>query len=111
MELKIIDMLGVESGIQIGNVNSLIEQGNNRVIIRGIMSANNKMLLYGVEPEIMCDVLDNCGRIIMCKEGIHHGLISISGKATFEVDIREIDSEVSWDDISEIQLSVIFKDK
>ena len=48
MELKIIDMLGVESGIQIGNVNSLIEQGNNRVIIRGIMSANNKMLLYGV---------------------------------------------------------------
>ena len=108
MELKIIDMLGVESGIQISNVKSLIEQGNNRIIIRGTMTADTKLILHGVEPEIMCDIFDVYGRIIMCKEGVHHGLISVSRRTTFEVDIRDIDSEISWDDISEIQLSVIF---
>lgn len=102
------DPLGLDTGIKITHVRSLLDRDGDKIMIYGRMSGD-RVVGLDVEPDLQCDIINQKGQICMSACSDHHGVFGVTKRVTFKVQIESVSKYMDWDDISKISLYVIFR--
>lgn len=109
MLLTIIkDPDGMETGIKITNVSSVLNKDGDRIEISGRMSGI-PVVGPGFEPDIECELLNHEAQICHSATSVHQGVYYVTKQVTFTLKIEDISQSIGWDNLGEINLYVIFR--
>lgn len=102
------DPLGIDTGIKISNLRSVLDRKGDRIVITGRMTGD-RIVGIDVEPDLQCDIINQQDQICMSVCSTHQGVFAITRKVTFTVQVEEVSRYIEWDDIARISLYVIFR--
>lgn len=108
VNLLIEDSLGLNSGILIQNVKTIIEAGNKLTIYGQMRRRENKHANLYLEPDVACDLVDLNGAVLFNTVSKHHGYFWASTYTTFEIIIENLKQEIV-EQICTINLHLIFQ--
>ena len=106
MKIRILDVLGIKTGIRIDNVRAEYDEAKEVMKICGRLFKMENYSKRNHEPVVMCDLEDRNKRIICCQKGEIYGDIDLLYKTTFSFIIKEF-SLIDWKDTSQIYLYII----
>ena len=61
-----------------------------------------------VEPDVECAIIDRDGCVAIVSLSHHNGCFGINRQAMFTIRVEDVPGAISWDDISELQLRLIY---
>lgn len=109
MNAVIEDPLGLESGVRIDMVKTMTDRKEDRIVIHGRMAACTRApALPDVEPEVECAIMDENGSVAGIALSRHNGCFWMNRQALWSIDIEEIRSKIPWEEISMLQLRLIY---
>ena len=109
MNAVIEDPMGLESGVRIDMVKTVMERKEDRIVIHGRMIACTRApALPDVEPEVECAIMDENGSVAGIALSRHNGCFWMNRQALWSIDIPEIRSKIPWEEISMLQLRLIY---
>ena len=103
MNAKVEDPMGLEAGIRIDMVRTVLDKTKGNIIIHGRMTACTRSV---VSPDVEPDVECACVAIVSLSR--HNGCFWINRQAMFTIRVEDVPGAISWDDISELQLRLIY---
>lgn len=104
----IYDPLGLDTGIKVTNVRSVLDKEGDRIIITGRMTSD-RIIGLDVEPDLQCDVFNQKDQICLSACSVHQGVFAVTRKVSFTIQVEEVSRYIEWDDIAKINLYVIFQ--
>ena len=110
METIVKDPLGRITGIAIpaSNIKLYIEKEFDQIRLYGKMTTNEGALGSLEEPEVLCCLTDSAGRILYESLGTHSGCFRKNRETAFSIEIMDVSRKCNWDEITGIELSVIY---
>ena len=109
MNAVIEDPMGLESGVRIDMVKTMTDRKEDRIVIHGRMAACTRApALPDVEPEVECAIMDENGSVAGIALSRHNGCFWMNRQALWSIDIEEIRSKIPWEEISMLQLRLIY---
>ena len=109
MNAKVEDPMGLETGIRIDMVRTVLDKVKGSIRIHGRMTACTRSAVsFDMEPDVECAIIDRERCIAAVSLSSHHGCFWINRQALFTVRIDELPDEISWDEIEELQLRVVY---
>lgn len=109
MNAVIEDPMGLESGVRIDMVKTVTDRKEDRIVIHGRMAACTRApALPDVEPEVECAIMDENGSVAGIALSRHNGCFWMNRQALWSIDIPEIRSKIPWEEISMLQLRLIY---
>lgn len=109
MNAKVEDPMGLETGVRIDMVRTVLDKARGSINIHGRMTACTRAALSSdMEPDVECAIIDRDGCIASVVLSVHNGCFLINRQALFTICVEDVPSEISWDEISELQLRVIY---
>ena len=109
MNAVIEDPMGLESGVRIDMVKTVMDRKEDRIVIHGRMAACTRApALPDVEPEVECAIRDENGSVAGIALSRHNGCFWMNRQALWSIDIEEIRSKIPWEEISMLQLRLIY---
>lgn len=102
------DPLGLNSGIKVTNVRSVLDREGDRIMITGRMTSD-RIIGIDIEPELQCDVFNQKDQVCLSACSVHQGVFAVTRKVTFSIQVEEVSRYMKWDDIERISLYVIFR--
>ena len=109
MNAKVEDPMGMETGIRIDMVRTVLDKTKGNIIIHGRMTACTRSVVSpDVEPDVECAIIDRDGCIAVVSLSHHNGCFWINRQALFTIRVEDVPGAISWDDISELQLRLIY---
>ena len=109
--IYIEDRLGLKSGIEVSKVWSSLNKKSDSISIIGLMSSKDHIVCSLLEPDLQCNIKNNDGEICFSEVSKHEGIYSESKKVTFTLKIESVSRKIGWDNIAEIELFVIFRNR
>ena len=106
MKIRILDALGVKTGIRIDNVRAEYDDSKEEIKIFGRLYKMENFSNRNRESVVMCDFVDRNKRIIYCQKAEIYGDIDLLDKITFSIIIKEY-SLIDWEDTLQIFLYII----
>jgi hypothetical protein len=101
--------MGLESGVRIDMVKTMTDRKEDRIVIHGRMAACTRApALPDVEPEVECAIMDENGSVAGIALSRHNGCFWMNRQALWSIDIEEIRSKIPWEEISMLQLRLIY---
>ena len=109
MNAKVEDPMGLETGIRIDMVRTVLDKTKGNIIINGRMIACTRSVISpDVEPDVECAIIDRDGCVAIVSLSRHNGCFWINRQAMFTILVEDVLSEISWEEISELQLRLIY---
>ena len=109
MNAKVEDPMGLETGIRIDMVRTVLDKTKGNIIIHGRMTACTRSVVSpDVEPDVECAIIDKDGCVAIVSLSYHNGCFWINRQAMFTIRVEDVPGAISWDDISELQLRLIY---
>ena len=109
MNAVIEDPMGLETGVRIDMVRTVMDRKEDRIVIHGRMAACTRApALPDVEPEVECAIMDENGSVAGIALSRHNGCFWMHRQALWSIDIEEIRSKIPWEEISMLQLRLIY---
>ena len=116
MNAKVEDPMGLETGIRIDMVRTVLDKTKGNIIIHGRMTACTRSVVsLDVEPDVECAIIDRDGCVAIVSLSRHNGCFWINRQAMFTIRqamftirVEDVPGAISWDDISELQLRLIY---
>ena len=109
MNAKVEDPMGLETGIRIDMVRTVLDKTKGNIIIHGRMTACTRSVVSpDVEPDVECAIIDGDGCVAIVSLSHHNGCFWINRQAMFTIRLEDVPGAISWDDISELQLRLIY---
>ena len=102
------DPLGLITGIKVTNVRSVMDRERDCILIQGRMSGDH-VVGSELEPDVQCDIVNRDEQICLSASSVHQGVYSVTKKVTFTLQIEEVSRDINWDDITRLDLYVIFR--
>ena len=101
------DPLGLNTGIKVTNVRSVLDRDEDSIMICGRMSGD-RIVGLDSEPDLQCDIVNQKDQICLSACSVHQGVFAVTRKVTFTLQIRSVSKYIDWDDIARLELYVIF---
>ena len=109
MNAKVEDPMGLETGIRIDMVRTVLDKTKGNIIIHGRMIACTRSVISpDVEPDVECAIIDRDGCVAIVSLSKHSGCFWINRQAMFTICVEDVPGDIAWDDISELQLRLIY---
>ena len=109
MNAKVEDPMGLETGIRIDMVRTVLDKTKGNIISHGRMTACTRSVVSpDVEPDVECAIIDRDGCVAIVSLSHHNGCFWINRQAMFTIRVEDVPGAISWDDISELQLRLIY---
>ena len=109
MNAVIEDPMGLETGVRIDMVKTVMDRKEDRIVIHGRMAACTRApALPDVEPEVECAIMDENGSVAGIALSRHNGCFWMNRQALWSIEIEEIRSRIPWEKISMLQLRLIY---
>jgi hypothetical protein len=87
----------------------MTDRKEDRIVIHGRMAACTRApALPDVEPEVECAIMDENGSVAGIALSRHNGCFWMNRQALWSIDIEEIRSKIPWEEISMLQLRLIY---
>lgn len=109
MNAKVEDPMGLETGIRIDMVRTVLDKAKGNISIHGRMSSCTRSAISSdMEPDVECAIIDRDGCVALVCLSHHNGCFWINRQAMFGICIENVTDELSWDEISELQLRLVY---
>ena len=109
MNAKVEDPMGLETGIRIDMVRTVLDKAKGSINIHGRMTACTRSAISSdMEPDVECAIIDRDDCVASVVLSSHNGCFRINRQAMFSIIVEDVPNEISWDEISELQLRVIY---
>ena len=102
------DPLGLETGIKITNVRSVLDRDCDRILISGRMYSD-RIVGLDIEPDLQCEIVNAKDQICLSVCSVHQGVFSVTRNVMFTLLIEEVSRSIDWEDIERINLYAIFR--
>ena len=100
MNAKVEDPMGLETGIRIDMVRTVLDKTKGNIIIHGRMTACTRSVVSpDVEPDVECAIIDRDGCVAIVSLSHHNGCFWINRQAMFTIRVEDVPGAISWDDI------------
>jgi hypothetical protein len=109
MNAVIEDPMGLETGVRIDMVKTVMDRKEDRIVIHGRMAACTRApALQDVEPEVECAIMDENGSVAGIALSRHNGCFWTNRQALWSIEIEDVDENILWDEISMLHLRLIY---
>lgn len=109
MNAKVEDPMGLETGIRIDMVRTVLDKTKGNIHIHGRMTACTRSAVSSdMEPDVECAIIDKDECVAAVVLSSHNGCFRINRQAIFTIHVEDVLSEISWEEICELQLRVIY---
>ena len=106
MFIKVLDYLGVKTGVKIDNVRAEYDDSTEIVKIYGKLYKMENYTKKRRRVRIMCDIIDKDDRLLISQNGKIFGEIDILDKVSFSIIIKNF-TLVDWKETSSLKLYII----
>ena len=109
MNAIVEDPMGLETGIRIDMVRTVLDKTKGSINIHGRMIACTRSAISSdMEPDVECAIIDRDGCVAIVSLSRHNGCFWINRQAMFTILVEDVLSEISWEEISELQLRLVY---
>lgn len=110
LSTTIEDSLGLRTGISINRVRVIYDKESDWIKITGRLATNDRTYTsFEYEPDLQADILNTNSQVCLSSTSTHEGRLAASQKVSFSMEMRHISAYVSWDEILEIHMYLIFR--
>lgn len=111
--IVILDPIGLKSGgVTIRNVHLTSSAEEDRLTLYGNLTCDSSALAGGLEPQVICDILNQSGDVCFTTEGHYAGRFWSTRKVSFTITIVDVSRLIPdiWSAKStyEIKLYLVF---
>ena len=91
MNAKVEDPMGLETGIRIDMVRTVLDKTKGNIIIHGRMTACTRSVVSpDVEPDVECAIIDRENCIAVVSLSHHNGCFWINRQAMFTIRVEDV---------------------
>lgn len=106
------DSLGLKTGISINKVRVVYDRDDDWIKITGRLASNSRAYTsFEYEPDLQADLVNEKNQVCLSSASTHEGCFAASQKISFSMEMNNISDHIRWDDIQEIHMYLIFRNR